>query len=516
MIVLLPVSRFRVPYDLARGKPYSKLEHMVLLAIADGGATLRTLRTDFRLHERLLVESVVTLVTAGWVAVSGGAETTFVLTAAGKAAASSGKDPASVVVEPARPALIVMERYTGQVARHDDARSWRRDDLGDVWADSIRIRTRIVRNSVDEAQAQKLLARSSGEWIRRIGRIEEISRNAHYLPLDVDSSSGEVRGLPAAWHSSVAAHAVELARGAKERVGQASPRTGGAGSGRRRFLGVPDTPSRPRDPYTSTHLAETDIMVGMAAHDAALTEALASAHSSLAIVVPHVPDVGLFAGLAARAANAIARGIRVDLLVGETSPQITIEQLAAEANRVGYSASPLTGRALLRTRVPVTGSGASLLIWDTAPGMLVAVLTDHRWLGGSVSPDASLGLRVAEPSLCADLARAVASLWTGRAGQDPALVGAADRWRRLAADAEERGALGDALPKQLGVPSVTGLELLVDDECESSTSDTEGVGHVGSRVPDATAGDGGHRGLQLRITGKGASLLYSARGQTPR
>ena len=43
-----------------------------------------------------------------------------------------------------------------------------------------------MRDSVDEAQVQKLLHREAGEWVRRIGRIEEISRDAHWLPLDVD------------------------------------------------------------------------------------------------------------------------------------------------------------------------------------------------------------------------------------------------------------------------------------------------------------------------------------------
>ena len=80
MIVLIPVSRFRVAYEIARGRPYSRLERRVLEAIADGGATLHALTTTFKVHERLLIESVVTLVNVGWVAVTGGAEATFVLT----------------------------------------------------------------------------------------------------------------------------------------------------------------------------------------------------------------------------------------------------------------------------------------------------------------------------------------------------------------------------------------------------------------------------------------------------
>src|SRR6266511_4795735 len=90
MIVLVPVSRFRVAYELARGRPYSRLERRVLETIAHGGASLRTLRTTFRVHERLFVESVVTLVTAGWVAVAGCTEARFVLTVEGSDAVGTG------------------------------------------------------------------------------------------------------------------------------------------------------------------------------------------------------------------------------------------------------------------------------------------------------------------------------------------------------------------------------------------------------------------------------------------
>lgn len=75
MIVLVPVSRFRVPYETASGRPYSGLEKAVLSAAANDGATLTSLKAAFRVHERLLVEAAVTLITAGWIAVVGGPET---------------------------------------------------------------------------------------------------------------------------------------------------------------------------------------------------------------------------------------------------------------------------------------------------------------------------------------------------------------------------------------------------------------------------------------------------------
>jgi len=422
MIVLLPVSRFRVPYDLARGKPYSRLEHMVLNAVADGGATLRSLANAFRVHDRLLVEAVVTLVNAGWVAVQGGPQTSFVLTGAGHLAASSDREPVSVIVETAHPGIVVMERHSGQVARQSEAPPYRRDDLAEVWEAAPRIATRIVRDSVDEAQVQKLLHRNAGEWVRRIGRIEEISRDAHWLPLDVGIDTKQVIGLPPPWRHALTAPALAAAAASAK-----APRVRGVSRpGRRRFLGVTGN-DRIQRRATTLLLVSGDVLYGEQAHAAVLAEALESARTSVALAVPHVDGPDAFEALAARCADAVARGVRVDLLIGSAGTDAAA--LTAVANRIGYGADARQGRTLLRVRV--TGSGASLLLWDSARGQLVGLVTDHEWTGRTPGSPNAVGVRVLPPALSADLARAVASLWTGREGDD--FTGEPGRWRRLGA-----------------------------------------------------------------------------------
>jgi hypothetical protein len=504
MIVLLPVSRFRVPYDLARGKPYSRLEHMVLNAVADGGATLRALADAFRVHDRLLVEAVVTLVNAGWVAVRGGPQASFVLTSAGHAAVSGDREPVSVTVETARPGVVVMERHSGQVARQSDARPYRREDLAEVWATAPRIATRIVRDSVDEAQVQKLLHRDAGEWIRRIGHIEEISRDAHWLPLEVDVDARQVVGLPPPWRRALAGPALAAAAAVAAATGVERPAPAAPGrppsQARRRFVGVTDD-DRAQRTSTTMLLTSDDVLRGASAHMEALAQALESARTSVALVVPHLDEPEAFEALAAGCAAAVGRGVRVDLLVGSTDGDPA--RLIAVANRIGYDADRHQGRALLRTRV--TGSGASLLLWDRAPGDLVGLITDHPWTGATDSPE-STGVQVHYPALCADLARAVASLWTGRGG-DEGFAGEPERWRRLAADAEEDAARSDARASSAAHDgAMTTGELLIDEECiaPGDTSGTERL--VGRYAPDPTAGDVGMRGVQLLLRGPGALL----------
>jgi len=431
MIVLLPVSRFRVPYDLARGKPYSRLEHMVLNAVADGGATLRSLAEAFRVHDRLLVQAVVTLVNAGWVAVQGGPQASFVLTGAGHEAVSGNREPVSVIVESARPGIVVMERHSGQVARQSEARSYRRDDLTEVWDTAPRIGTRVVRDSVDEAQVQKLLHREAGEWVRRIGRIEEISRDAHWLPLDVDLEAKQVLGLPPPWRHALTAPALAAAIGGSPR--ELASSRGAARPARRCLVGVTDE-DRVHRRGTTVLLAGDDVLRGERAHASALAQALQSARTSVALAIPRLDGPDVFEALTAGCADAVTRGVRVDLLVGSTDGDPAA--LTAIANRIGYGADARRGRELLRTRV--TGSGASLLLWDRGPGQLVGVVTGHGWVGATVGSPHAAGIRVLSPALCADLARAVASLWTGRSGDD--FEGEPIRWRHLADDVEEEAA----------------------------------------------------------------------------
>ncbi|RST13543.1 hypothetical protein E2C00_08735 [Streptomyces sp. WAC05374] len=202
MIVLVPVSMFRVSYQVAQGRPYSRLERRVLEAIAAGeGVTLTSLCDTFRVHERLMVEAVVTLVGAGWVAVTNGREATFVLTDEGQKACTSGQDPASVTVLAASPCTVIFDRTTGQLARRGEVptvvEKEARLDLNPCTPE------RILRTSLDESQIQKLLPRPSGAWVRSIDRPRLVTFR-RYVAVRVDLAEQSLVGLPRGWHQALA------------------------------------------------------------------------------------------------------------------------------------------------------------------------------------------------------------------------------------------------------------------------------------------------------------------------
>lgn len=517
MIVLVPVSRFRVAYQVAKGRPYSTLERRVLEAASNGGTTLQSLSRTFRVHERLLVESVVTLVTAGWVAVAGGPEARFVLTAAGEAAVASGHDPVSVVVTAATPQTVVLDRVTGQLARIADARSYHRDDLGDVWRSAAVLRQRILRNSLDEAQVQKLLPRQTGEWVRGVGPITQTSRGRHFLPADVDLDTKQVRGLPMAWQQSLSGFVLECARdqrAADEEKTRGAVRPLGSNVRSRykrpRFVEVASNKQPTKSRESLVPIQSSDIVVGLEAHTEILEAALRTARTSVAVVTPTASRAS-FESLMPLAASAVTRGVRVEVLVGQAS-DVDASDLVTIANRAGYQADNLQGRSLLRTGSRATGSGASLLLYDNEDEQLIAVVGEHDWLGMDKKPR-RVGIRLSDPSICGDLGRAVASLWKVAVTPGGQAGSSSDRWKRLAGVSQDRAAMDEAANGAPIHAEATSVELLLDDEHAALLPETGEQVHVGRHVEDPVGGQGAARGLTLLLTGPGALEVRKARAQ---
>lgn len=478
--------------------------------MADDGATLASLKAAFRVHERLLVEAAVTLITAGWVAVVGGPEAQFALTAAGSRALDAGHDPVSVTVAAARPQTIVMERITGQAARHADARSWSKRDLGDIMTNAVVMRERIVRNSLDEAQVQKLLPHSQGQWVRRIGPISLTSRQTHFVPVNADIDHGRVQGLPPDWHGALAGRVLQYARSAEQRHGDGSLTAEQLhqvpGRAVRVSPRIGDARGRVASRTTALHVTREDVTRDASAHASALAVAFASARTSLVLASP-ASDEAAFRQVAEQAADTVRRGAHVHLLFGTVAPETSARSLLAVANEIGYRADNNGGRARLRTRDEPTGSGASLLLYDDPAGRLVALIGDYPWLSSDTAKAQSTGLVVTQQSLCADLARAVSSLWLGRGSVDARWAAPGERWKGLATAAEDQAAADEAVGVLAHEDSGAAAELLVDDEITVPDRDGEAPIRIGCSIDDVSGGDGAVRGLIIRITGDGAENI---------
>ena len=100
----------------------------MLRAIGEGAGTLDEIRDTFEIHPRLLIEALVTLTQAGWLAVSGTPGKSFVVTPEGQQAILSGDNPESLQIWD-DDAHVIMERMSGGIILGEDIRPERTDHL---------------------------------------------------------------------------------------------------------------------------------------------------------------------------------------------------------------------------------------------------------------------------------------------------------------------------------------------------------------------------------------------------
>jgi hypothetical protein len=432
VIVLVPLSRFRVRWEMATGRPYSKLERLVLRAVREGAANLDDLTTIFHIHRRLLIEALVTLTQAGWLAVSGTEGRAFVMTAEGEAA-SGVERPTSLVVTP-RTTYVVMERLAGLVLPNAEVRFVNRRDLGSYWDAALRLLPKIVSNRLDEGQVQHLLPRRQGERVQWIGPIDLDTSNANWLPVDVDLEADSVVGLPDPWKRPLARRVLAETRAQKDRIDGGVtteewklPRT----RRRDRREDTPDVPSR----RWRTRVAPTDIIVGQAAHRDALKQALEATPlaSSALLAAPSISETGVAAELDVLEA-AIFRGVKVDVLwaADRDSGRAALRRLALSLDRRG-------ARGILRFNASSARTNIRALMWEERPGVASAIVGGWHWLDATEEPSeraVAVSIRVRHPRVVAAVIRAAAGAWG--AAPTEGLSVTPDRWRIIARELEAR------------------------------------------------------------------------------
>lgn len=201
MIALLPITRFKVDYEVALGRPFSQFERLLLQAVVEGISTLDTLRSTFFVHRRVLIEALVTLMHAGWITI--GLDGTFNVTAPGRKALQGGSAlPSTLAIEP-RTDFVIMERFGGQVTRKGSVMFHDRRKLASIWEMSIRLPNGDFPPNLDPSAVGPLLARDAHGWIRWINTVTPVRRGPDYVVLSVNLEKRVVSGLPKEWEQLI-------------------------------------------------------------------------------------------------------------------------------------------------------------------------------------------------------------------------------------------------------------------------------------------------------------------------
>lgn len=452
MIVLLPLSRFRVTYDVAIGRPYSRLEALVLRAVHEGTTTVEGLEPLFGVHRRLLVEALVTLTQAGWVALGSSDSQAFVLTSEGDAACKESGTPKSRNVEN-RNTPVVMERLTGACIANSAVRYVSNREIEKLGVKGIKLRTCVGSNRLSDADVYDFLPRRQGEWINWIGPIDQDSKLNHWLPVSVDLKLGRIVGIPEEWTERVAPRLLDEARrfAAKVDPQVADAMLDETVVSQEKGL-VRDDADVPRLPQREwpTVIRPDDLLYSQRDHVRQLRAALADAQSSLLVMSAFLSlsTVQFFKG---NLLKALQRGVNVDLMWGYATSGDDERTATAWIKELAQSTKQAGAKGVLRLNHAASKSHAKLLIWDGSQGFQ-GCLGSFNWLS-TATKDAqgnqddaltNVSLRFAHPALVSAVARRAAALWDSARGQTLSSTGA--RWRQIAAtlDAESAGGLAQS------------------------------------------------------------------------
>lgn len=443
MIVLVPLSRYRVVFETASGRPYSAFEQLVLRAVQDGATTLQSLEAIFQVHPRLLVEALVTLTHEGWIAIGGPGSRGFVLTSLGRGAVDSGEVPLSLSVA-SRSTFVVMERLTGGLIQNNEIRYESRRGLGQHFGESLPLAPRISLDHLDGGQVQHLLPRRQGEWIRWIGPIDLFSKDAHWLPLNVDTPSEKIIGLPDAWEARLRPLIVDLVRGMSagldEKIQESSWKVAQPWRTQAKAVerGDPDALSVPPTKWPIALVPE-DFLYTAEDHDRYLEKVLSEAKSAVLIASAFL-SVRRMESLKSQVLRCLSRGVDVDLLWGYATSSEDQEQGAIDwLKKMSYEAKRDGATGKLRFNSSPSNSHAKLLLWDGDSGS-EGIVGSYNWLSAdpfvaSLPKGAegvtNVSVRLSHPGLLAALSRCVAGLWAG--AETESLSSTSDRWGRAAA-----------------------------------------------------------------------------------
>jgi hypothetical protein len=446
VIVLLPVTRYRVRYQVALGRPFSFFERLVLEAVNEGQSSLDALEATFRIHRRVLIESIVTLMQAGWVAFDT-ATHALVATAAGtKAIERPGELPRNITVAE-RSDYVVGERVYGQLAKGGDVTYVAKAELRQYFNDVATLPKSDLPHPVEGGMMVPLLRRYDGEWIRWCGPIDIVRDGADFVVVDVDTSTGTVTGIPAKWEPLLREDLLDRARSKERQLILAGIPPSDSALSRlvRKSTAFEDAEQEdPSEWYLDD--VEERLVVDARQHRLVLTDWLENARSYICIVSGRMSAARVHELTDAFRA-AIRRGVLIDVIWGTARDDDDHRQAIKLLKKIEWDSQHASAKGRLSTARMASYSHAKILLADKVDD-LEAIVGSHDWLASAdddTRMDLSLTIRESGPlaqlaRIVADLAAADERLATG-AGVTRLRHAAAELDRQSAEAAERQKAL---------------------------------------------------------------------------
>ncbi len=197
MNVLIPVSRYRVKYQVASGRPFSFFERLALEGVDQGLCSIEQLTDTFRVHQRVVIEVVVSLMQAGWVAINRDSHD-LITTKAGKEALRRDEALPSNIIVQDRIDYVVGERVEGKVASSAEVTFVSKQSLKKSIGRVAKLQPSDIPHPLDPGIVSSHLNVREGEWLRTIASVTILRNSSDYVVVNVDQKK-KVTGLPPAW-----------------------------------------------------------------------------------------------------------------------------------------------------------------------------------------------------------------------------------------------------------------------------------------------------------------------------
>jgi hypothetical protein len=464
MIVLIPVSRFRLVYEVTEGVPYSQLERLVLRAVGEGITSKEELVKTFQIHPRLLIESLMTLTHTGWVALGDSHEKQFVLTPEGHTALKKDEIPESIVVR-SRRAFVLLERITGTVIPEGEVRYVAKKVLKDksLWNNCIRLHAEVLDNKLDESQVQHLLPRQQGQRLHWVGPIDMVSKGADYIPVSVDIEHESTVNLPQRCEIYLKPYVIEAVKEEISQKEHSSILTWGDLTQKvkvkNNWVSVAAESSRLPSRSWTVPWAHNDLLYTEDQHRELLSNALKQAQTSV-LITSKVAEKQRLEQLKPDMVNALKRGVDINLLWGYENERENLGWM----KKLAYDVKQGGAEGKLRFNRTAAFCNAKIVLWDEGEGFVGAV-GSYDWLSETPNENSKdlvwLSLRVTHPAILSALSWCAAGLWAGSHSEN--LSSVPDRWRRIATNLESQ--VSDIHDKgAMETPNQAKIMVLIDRE----------------------------------------------------
>ena len=449
MNILIPVSIYTVKFQVVEGRPYSLFERSVLEALASGYNTLDPLVELLQVNRSIVIQALITLMQAGWVALTFAGTAGYVVTAAGKEALKEvGRLPPNRLMPPPRTTKVLMERIWRNVCGSGDVSYLSDQDIKERMGKHPFARLPAQTSELPEPAEVRPLVRVDklqSERILSIGPVMIWRHDKDWVRVSVNAARSQIIGLPFSWRKDVrlVQDILECASGDSDEdvtryeqlaeslgecdeggseEGPTQVRRAGAATdieeieaiassdativGKPKYSSISSTDTS----RCAIALDEIEFMGDAAAHKEYLVRTLDSMSGPDNCIVIHTETLSdeSVNDMARYLERALVQGLNIDILWGRQSREPKRHQLAidrlSELERASFSAIP--GR-LMVDREP-TGLPFNVVVCNSG-GRFESVVGSHRWFASRVS-GSTLSARITAPGVVASVCYNVVDL----------------------------------------------------------------------------------------------------------